>query len=221
MSVLNDLAKRINDTSTAHGFWPPEGRNFGEMIALAHSELSEALEEHRDGKPARYHQINLSISTTVTPESAAILSKLRDITPGEQQVLVSQGIAKPEGAAVEVADCLIRCLDTLYSGTNDIDGVFVTFFKLHTQPTSLFEYNGLINYKLAENFGEQLTNIHLKLSTAWSCYKDGHNSWRFALIQTIALCMATIAALGEDIDAVVEEKMAYNESRPYKHGRAY
>jgi NTP pyrophosphatase (non-canonical NTP hydrolase) len=106
---LNALAQQIHDTADAHGFWPDEGRNFGEMLMLATSELAEALEEHRDGKPPVYH----------------------DTATG-----------KPEGTAVELADCVIRCLDTLHS-------------------------------------------------------------------------------LGVDIDAVVAEKMAYNASRPYKHGRGY
>lgn len=38
----------IFDNNVAKGFWDEE-RNFGEMIALIHSELSEALEAHRKG----------------------------------------------------------------------------------------------------------------------------------------------------------------------------
>ena len=48
--MLNDLARQINDNARTHGFWDG-ARNFGEMIALAHSELSEALEEHRSQRP--------------------------------------------------------------------------------------------------------------------------------------------------------------------------
>ena len=55
--MLNDLARKINDNARTHGFWEGE-RNFGEMIALMHSELSEALEEHRNGKPRRTDQPN-------------------------------------------------------------------------------------------------------------------------------------------------------------------
>ena len=48
---IDSMAERIHACAVAHGFWPPEGRNVGEMIALEHSELSEALEAHRHGNP--------------------------------------------------------------------------------------------------------------------------------------------------------------------------
>lgn len=167
---LNNLARAINDISTAHGFWPddkeramkallrlsgllPEGnedletvaryveaqsvRNMGEMLMLATSELAEAMEEHRDDKPVWYHKIEIRPETRVNERINDVMAKINDngqltamgadpvheITQEEHDLLVNAGIAKPEGLAVELADCVIRCLDTLQSLGVDIDAV--------------------------------------------------------------------------------------------------
>ena len=53
MGPLTALAIGINQNARDKGFWDGGERNMGEMIALAHSELSEALEEHRKRTPVR------------------------------------------------------------------------------------------------------------------------------------------------------------------------
>jgi NTP pyrophosphatase (non-canonical NTP hydrolase) len=52
VEVFNSTAAYIHDWAKRKGFWEEgQDRNDGEMIALMHSELSEALEAIRHGNP--------------------------------------------------------------------------------------------------------------------------------------------------------------------------
>lgn len=102
--MLNDLAKEIHQTAVEHGWWDDE-RSFGEVIALCHSELSEALEEYRNGEPMVYC---VDKCDCCDPETCAECLA-NEMTPP----------TKPEGVAIELADTIIRILD--YCGHAGID----------------------------------------------------------------------------------------------------
>lgn len=53
MGLFNEWAKEIHNNAVVHGWWD-EPRSFAEVVALCHSELSEALEEDRQGNPIVY-----------------------------------------------------------------------------------------------------------------------------------------------------------------------
>lgn len=101
--TLQNIAQQIHKNADSHGFWPPEGRNMGEMISLMHSELSEALEEHRDGNPVVWFKHEEYCQT-----SKDYVGKTADCAGCTCN-------PKPEGAAVELVDAVIREFDTLYS----------------------------------------------------------------------------------------------------------
>jgi NTP pyrophosphatase (non-canonical NTP hydrolase) len=100
--VLNKLRDEIHQNAVEHGWWDEE-RSFGDIIALCHSELSEALEEYRNGTPPAYYYGQDGILRQQVVKT--------DIENANGR--------KPEGIAIELADCIIRILD--YCGKEGID----------------------------------------------------------------------------------------------------
>ena len=49
--TMNMFAKEVHQNAVDHGWWV-DPRSFGELIALCHEELSEALREYRNGHRA-------------------------------------------------------------------------------------------------------------------------------------------------------------------------
>lgn len=81
---INELVKAAHDNAVSKGWWD-EDRSFGEIIALIHSETSEALEDFRNGnKPNEMwyqHKIDGLTDSQLTHEHkpCGIPSELSDI----------------------------------------------------------------------------------------------------------------------------------------------
>lgn len=137
-STLNNMVKAIHENAVAHGWW--EGsRSFPEIIALIHSELSEALEEYRAGRPMLYH-----ICTSSNGETLALCDA--DIAKHHCGVVdcveCEDYDVKPEGIAVELADALIRILD--YCGHEHIDIDAIVREKHEYNKTRPYRHGGKI-----------------------------------------------------------------------------
>ncbi len=86
---INKLCKDAHKAAKEKGWYPKDGRNIGELIALIHSEISEALEEARDP---------LFINTRASNYTYHVVNE-------------ESKDRKPEGLAIEIADAVIRIAD--------------------------------------------------------------------------------------------------------------
>lgn len=102
---LYEIGKEAHDNAVEHGWWTEE-RNIGEILALIHSEVSEALEEYRQDK------MNLYWNST-----------------------------KPEGFGVELADVIIRVCDLAYAKGIDLDTLVI--LKMAYNSTRPYRHGGL------------------------------------------------------------------------------
>lgn len=113
---LNKFAKEIHQNAVDHGWWD-EPRSFGETVALCHSELSEALEEYRNGRPMVYG------------DDFETVKRIEDVAE------ISEKQLKPEGIATEMVDCMIRILDWFGHVGIDVEEVLTLKHKYNkTRP---------------------------------------------------------------------------------------
>lgn len=109
---LNRFAAAVHENAVAHGWWEEE-RGLPEVLMLCVSELAEALEEYRSGRPTLYYLNERTQQENVhTTEKVGADGRINVMPHMERS-------QKPEGVAVELADCVIRILD--YCGHAGID----------------------------------------------------------------------------------------------------
>ena len=84
------LSEIVNNIAVEHGWWDGE-RNDGELIALMHSELSEALEGLRHGNPASEH---IPEFTSVEEEMADVIIRIMDFSIAKKHRVAEAIVAK-------------------------------------------------------------------------------------------------------------------------------
>lgn len=114
--MLNELAEKIHQNAMEKGFW--SDLNIPEKIALIHSELSEALEADRAGEPNYAYGLPWS-DRLVDPTR----TKVNEAGVAYVEFQGNKVPVKPEGAAVELVDAMIRILDLLVVMEVDIDEI--------------------------------------------------------------------------------------------------
>ena len=92
--VIKALMKEAHETAKSKGWWN-ERRTFAEIVALIHSELSEALEEYRKFWFLDYQKLD-DKPLGVTSELADVLIRIFDIAEKENLPLARILIEKME-----------------------------------------------------------------------------------------------------------------------------
>ena len=199
---MNKFAAEVHQNAVEHGWWDEE-RTFGEIIALCHSELSEALEEYRAKRPMFWQHCQGSSIPCVREGCGDWCDGVCEINSlGE----------KPEGIAVELADCIIRILDWFGKEEMSADDLMAEAKKLMMCDVPARIY--------ASSLGDCIARWHLLLSLAYSCWCRASGTYASAL--RMALCICEIQKWAEDngvdMEKILDIKHEYNKGRPYRHG---
>jgi NTP pyrophosphatase (non-canonical NTP hydrolase) len=177
---IAELQAEIDASNQALG-WRETVLTFDECMAMAHSEVSEALEAWREW--------GLADATTLTSHQT------------DEGGWVGPYV-KPEGVGSEFGDLAIRLLDDCYLFGIDLEA------ELAAHPG---------RYSWSDSFVENINHLHVLIAIASLQHQEGDEvghevAGAFVFLQQ--LC----SLYGFDLEAEMRRKMAYNKTRPYRHG---
>lgn len=193
----NDFAREVHAVAVDKGWWD-KPVSFDDVICMCICELAEAVEEYRNGRPNLYH-LCVASGDKRNPCDWD-LGKPCPLATGE--LACEHRDPKPEGIAVELADCVLRLLDYAV----DVDIYIEEDPPIHGEGTSITS--------VVCTCGENLME-------ARRCFtEDDGELWAIPLY--FGLCIGVImewARLNNvDMESILREKHAYNKTRPYRHG---
>lgn len=192
MLNLNEFAKEIHANACDKGFWD-EPRPFDKLCAQTISELAKAFEEAMAGRPMEYR---------ICGETGEPCNRVKDCwhvgcTRDEDM----EG-RKPEGIAVEMADCAIWILDYLGSVEFDIESflsVIVAWQGIDVPETFMLAAESIVK--------------------AWNGRTQAEiNNWLARALKTI---LAWFEANDLDFEAIARRKHEYNKTRERLHGKLF
>lgn len=169
MDNLNELEGELHQVALSKGWYDTE-RTFPELIALIHSELSEALEEYRNDKPMVYYY-----------------GKFGDIE-------LDDNGTKPEGIAIELVDTAIRILDACAYMGYELDSE-ITPSRIPDTRLSFKEFPEFLtelHYKLSiayryQSYGKHDNTVHRQFSEILASISHWLGYHRLDMVELIKL----------------------------------
>jgi NTP pyrophosphatase (non-canonical NTP hydrolase) len=204
MENINKLISAAHANAVSKGWWE-EDRSFGEIIALIHSEVSEALEDYRNGRQPfeSWYKLEDKIGCVVITQA--------QFTPHY----------KPCGIPSEMADVCIRIFDI--AGRKDWGSSMQEEWEEDLFPLIekgyAFAKSELEAWFVDASFPEKLAFLHEVLSKANERHREldfvsAKDELTGALFFVWYICQEN----NIDLEAAIAEKMAYNTTRPQRHG---
>lgn len=199
---INQFIQEVHQNAVEHGWWETD-RDIGEVMALIHSEWSEALEEYRAGRPMLWYAVNCDCTTCA---NRPVMHE--EICEGYQ---CSEN-HKPEGIAVELIDGCIRIFD------------LVGFYKADLSHVDFDAYVSECSERLGANpLPHVIATAHWKTSEAFALFMGFNTDFKpeEGFSELVVLCLSIcgwVKHQGIDPVKLLIEKHEYNKTRPYKHG---
>ena len=206
--LIRELMTDIHQNAIDHGWWD-DVRKLAEIIALIHSEWSEALEEARAGRPMVWYD----------PASGDHECGGGGLCDSYIEFGICHGNNghcpdhhKPEGVAVELIDGCIRILD--FAGSYAL--------QMSVDDKSVENVEDLYISTVETDIPELIADLHNFTSLAYDAFCNDmiEEGWIW-IVETLIKALSWVKAQGLDPLALLLEKHAYNKTRPYKHGKQF
>lgn len=224
MMKWNKMRDEVHRVAVEHGWWE-KPLTFPEIIVMCHSELSEAMEEYRAGRPMVYcDAINSNVACVEEPCGG--LGCIRNFPH-----------RKPEGVAVELADCILRILDYMGQVGADVEGImkrlpgFASYPQLTYQEDKKKPLPDLVagcHYLLSSAYMEQRMAEMLgykknqKVKAANLNHFFRVRGFERTAREKMVGCILDILRWGKvngvDMEEIIALKHGYNKTREYRHG---
>ena len=207
---INKFAQEIHQNAVDHGFWEGE-RDLGEIIALIHSEFSEALEEYRAFRPMVWYECKEV--EHATPKPCNPKDEWDCLAYDEKETCKHRG-KKPEGIAIELIDGCIRILDYVAWVGMSITNVDSLDKLMDLAPKELYNVGlptlvARMHWYVSEAYAWDGVPSDLRKAQEQASY----------LFDALAVACAWIRKEGYNPEELMTTKHEYNKSRPYKHGK--
>ncbi len=191
---LPSLIKRVHDNAVKHG-WHDQKRSEEHWLMMIVTEIAELVEADRKHRYAKPFVIGIYQS------NQKIYTEFGEC--GEEQFQRFFEAYIKDTVQDELADVCIRIFDMF--GELDYKPNNLCFLDFSVEPN---------HYFAKESITEQCYTILKELFT----YSQEFHTTAENLVFCLCRCREFACAHNIDLDWHIEQKMRYNELRPYKHG---